>query len=153
MYERFKGTRQGKSKQGRIPGKGSRLYRIWESMVQRTTNPNDKDYSRYGGRGIKIARAWQVDYMNFARWALGSGYSGSLTIERVDYDGNYEPDNCTWIDRKEQANNRSTNFLVEYNGEKKTLMQWSEELELPYHTLYARLKKYGWTVDKAFTTR
>lgn len=131
--------------------KGSRLYKIWSDMKARTSNPRDKDYPRYGARGIKVCRQWQ-NFMPFARWALANGYKPGLTIDRTNYDGNYEPGNCTWEDAKSQANNRSTNFFVEYNGEEKTLKIWCEELGLAYQTIYARIKRYGWSVEKAFET-
>lgn len=128
--------------------KGSRLYKIWSDMKSRTTNPKDKDYPRYGGRGIRVCRQWE-NFMPFARWALSSGYAPGLTIDRNDYDGMYEPGNCSWEDAKSQANNRSTNFVVKYKGEEKTLKAWCEELDMPYQTVYARIKRYGWSIEDA----
>ena len=129
--------------------KGSRLYKIWSDMKSRTSNRKDKDYPRYGGRGIKVCRQW-ANFMPFARWALSNGYAPGLTIDRNDYDGMYEPGNCSWEDAKSQANNRSTNFMVTYKGKEKTLKNWCEELGLPYQTIYARIKRYNWPIEDAF---
>ncbi len=128
--------------------KGSRLYKIWSDMKARCENPKDKDYPRYGGRGIQVCRQWR-EFMPFARWALQNGYKPGLTIDRNNYDGMYEPGNCSWEDAKAQANNRSTNFVVEYKREEKTLKAWCEELNLPYQTVYARIKRYGWSIKEA----
>lgn len=90
----------------------TRLYKIWADMKSRCNNPNVRGYHRYGGRGIQVCEEWQHSFGAFKGWALSHGYSANLTIDRIDNDGDYCPDNCRWATAKEQANNRSTNRKV-----------------------------------------
>lgn len=82
----------------------TRLYEIWTGMRNRCNNPNNHNYDCYGGRGISVCERWS-NYLNFKEWALKNGYKEDLTIDRIDVDGNYEPDNCRWVTRKEQMSN------------------------------------------------
>jgi hypothetical protein len=98
-----------------IGGKPTRLYRIWKNMKKRCLNQNNPDYLYYGARGITVCNEW-LEFAPFQEWALSHGYSEDLTIDRVDNNGNYEPSNCKWATRKEQAQHRRPNGTVIKNG-------------------------------------
>lgn len=132
--------------------KRPRLYNIWCGMKSRCYCKNAKYYKDYGAKGIVVCDEWKNDYSKFKEWALSHGYSDELTIDRIDNAKNYEPSNCRWATMKEQENNSSHNVVIEYNGEKMTLHQWSEKLNVNYDTLRARLCKRGWSIERAFTT-
>lgn len=85
---------------------GTRLFNIWKGMKTRCFNPNSQAYKNYGGRGITICDEWKSDFQHFHDWAILHGYSDSLTIDRINNDGNYEPSNCRWATRKQQNSNR-----------------------------------------------
>lgn len=91
-------------------GKGTRLYRIWTWMKDRALNPKSKYWDRYGGRGIQINQEWATDFSAFRDWAMANGYRNPLTIDRIENDGNYEPSNCQWLTREENA--KKSNKLV-----------------------------------------
>lgn len=86
--------------------KKTRLYRIWNGMKQRCFNPNDKDYEKYGGRGITLCDEWKEDFCKFKSWAIANGYSQELSIDRIENNGNYEPSNCRWATQSQQNSNR-----------------------------------------------
>lgn len=126
-----------------------KLYQKWISMKDRCSNPNAVSYKNYGARGIKVCVEWN-DYTNFREWALANGYEDGLTIDRIDVDGDYEPDNCRFATMKEQNNNRRTTNLHTYKGKTQSEMQWAEEYGLSYGTLKTRLEN-GWDFEKALT--
>lgn len=149
-YHREQARAQGKSK-AKHNLSSTRLYNIWKDMQNRCYSEKHKSYKHYGGRGIKVCDEWLTDFELFYNWAINSGYSDSLTIDRIDVNGNYEPGNCKWATYKEQANNTRKNHYITYNGETKTLTQWAEYLNIKPKTLSARINDYKWPIEKALT--
>lgn len=128
------------------------LYRMWYNMKVRCNYPKSDHYRFYGARGITVCPEWEDSYEAFRDWAVESGYVDGLTIERKDNDKGYNPDNCRFIPMRNQFYNTRRNHFVEYNGETKTVSEWSEITGIPYQTLLARLIRYGWTTKDALTT-
>lgn len=131
----------------------SRLYHIWSAIKARCLNQNNEKYRNYGGRGITICVEWEQSYEAFRDWSLNNGYDGNLSIDRIDVNGNYEPDNCRWVDNFIQANNRTDNFVIEYNGEVHTVHEWAVITGISAANIRNRIKKLGWTVEEALTTQ
>jgi hypothetical protein len=131
-------------------GTRTRLYVIWCHMIERCENEHSERFADYGGRGIRVCEEWK-DFVSFRDWALNNGYSKSLTIDRIDNDGNYEPGNCKWSSVKDQCNNRRTNHLLTYKGRTQTMTQWAEELGMNPGTFKYRIY-LGWSVERAIET-
>lgn len=129
---------------------GAHLYNAWLGMKQRCYDKNSETYKYYGERGIKVSDEWKNDYIKFAEWARENGYSEILTIERIDVNGDYSPDNCTWIPFVDQMNNRRSSIMIEWNGQIKNLKQWSAELGLPYSTIHTRYTRDNLRPPKLF---
>lgn len=130
-----------------------RLYRIYRGMKTRCTNPKYLYWDRYGGRGISICDEWQ-NFDNFCDWALSSGYEESkrcpaLSIDRIDVDKGYSPDNCRWATATQQANNTSRNHLISAFGKTMTIAEWARETGIKDRTIYHRVAEYGWTPEEA----
>lgn len=130
----------------------TRLYKIWTDIKKRCYRKTFWAYDRYGGRGITLCKEWH-DYPTFRNWCVNNGYTENLTIDRINNNGNYEPSNCRWVDRKTQANNKSNVRLISYNGETKTIAQWAETLGINYRTLYNRIFNYNIPVEEALTNK
>lgn len=128
----------------------TRLYHTWQGMKARCYYEGCDSYNLYGARGIIICEEWLNDFSAFKEWALISGYKEHLTIERIDFNGNYEPSNCKWITRPEQSNNRRTSIFIEYKGEILNLKQWSDKLGINYGTLNGRYKRGITDPEKLF---
>lgn len=128
---------------------GTRLFSIWSLMKQRCHNPNVDCFSRYGGRGIKVCKKWMNSYESFKEWALSHGYRDDLTIDRIDVNGNYCPENCRWATIKEQNNNRRSNVFITYNGEKHNTKEWSDITGIKAGTIRERYKK-GYPLEDVF---
>lgn len=128
----------------------TKLYRIWQAMKRRCYNANTKDYKLYGSRGIAVCDEWFNSFEAFEKWAIVNGYDDTLTIDRIDVNGNYEPSNCRWATPKEQANNKRNNHLLTYNNKTQTLQQWADEMNIKRSTILTRLNR-GWSIERALT--
>lgn len=127
---------------------GTKLHRAWKDIKARCNNPNYKSYIRYGGRGIKVCNEWEISYDRFKEWSLKNGFSESLTIDRINNNGNYEPSNCRWTTWSVQ--NKNKNFKIyNVNGVSKTLKEWSEYYNIPYTTLYQRIRFQNQSIERA----
>lgn len=138
-------------------GEIKRIYSVWASIVQRCENPKSKRYSEYGGRGISMCKEWRNSFSAFEEWAISSGYDenaarGICTIDRIDNNKGYFPDNCRIVNNKIQCNNKRNNRVLEYMGEKHTIAEWSEIFEVPDYILRDRLFRLKWCIDKALET-
>lgn len=122
-------------------------YQSWFSMKQRCLNPMHKAYSRYGGRGITICERW-MDFKNFLE-DMGNKPASYFSIERKDNNGNYCKENCKWASPAEQAINCSSNRLITFNGETKTMSEWAFIKGINYQTLVSRIDRNKWTLEKA----
>lgn len=128
----------------------SRLYRCWGSMKTRCNNPNAMSYKNYGGRGITYCKEWE-QYWPFHDWALENGYEDTLTLDRIDVNGNYCPENCRWADRLQQANNTTCNRRITFDGKTMTLREWDRQLGFREGVLSDRLNTLGWDLERAMT--
>ena len=124
----------------------SRLYRTWRGMKNRCSYPSAPDYKNYGGRGITVCDEWKDSFETFREWAISNGYDDSLTLDRINVNENYRPENCRWTTMKEQERNRSNNVFFEG----KTIPEWSELLGIKVPTLRARIRR-GWSISDALS--
>lgn len=124
-------------------------YSVYKHMIARCERPSDKRFYCYGARGIKVCERWRGEngFQNFIA-DVGRRPVRGYSIDRINNDGNYEPSNCKWSTRIEQANNKSKNIYITYKGETKTLKEWSRELGLNYKNLWERMS-YGWSFEKS----
>jgi hypothetical protein len=127
------------------------IYSVWVQMRRRCRENNTEHSKYYKNRGIKVCNEWKKDFMSFYKWAIANGYKEELTIERKDVNGNYEPENCTWATSRAQANNKRNTIKITYNGKTKSLSEWADIIDLPYHVLFKRYKK-GWENKEILTT-
>ena len=121
-------------------------YNSYRSMMDRCYREKAKNYSFYGGRGITVCTEWH-NIEAFEKWALVSGFRNGLTLERMDVNGNYCPENCVWATKKQQANNRRNTLVIEYNGERHTVGEWAEILGMSRSTLGSRFYR-GLPIEK-----
>lgn len=118
-----------------------RLYSAWINMKDRCNNPANKYYADYGGRGITVCGEWENNVVSFVEWALLNGYDEKLTLDRVDNNGNYCPENCKWSTPKEQSRNTRRNLNITIKGETRIAAEWAKILGINAATLAARYHK------------
>ena len=129
------------------------LLGIFYSMKERCYSKKHKSYNNYGARGIKICDEWLNNSSAFVNWALLNGYVYGLQIDRINVNGDYCPDNCRFVTQNVNANNKTNNLYIDYQGKTQTLKQWCIELNLPYRKTHKRIYSYGWSIEKAFTSQ
>lgn len=125
-----------------------KLKKVFVHMKERCYNPNDKRYEDWGGRGIQICDEWLSDPETFVRWSIENGYDEGLTIDRVDNNGNYCPENCRWVTKAENNQNRRSSRYYTYNGKTQNLQKWCDEYNASRSMVNKRLQ-LGWEFDKA----
>lgn len=128
----------------------SRIYKIYNGIRKRCFNKNAHNYKTYGGRGITMCKEWKDNFMSFYNWAINNGYKDNLTIDRINNDGNYEPNNCRWATRIEQNENRSNKIRIKYNNKYYSLKELSKILNINLNTIRNRYYK-GFVGNKLFS--
>jgi hypothetical protein len=131
---------------------GTRLYMAWLNMKSRCVRTDTRHSKNYALRGISVCSEWankQDGFVRFMQWAMANGYADNLTLDRIDNNGNYEPNNCRWVTNSEQQHNRSNNVFITFNNKTQTMNMWAKELNMCYKTLEKRIRKWG--VERAFT--
>jgi hypothetical protein len=128
---------------GHIEKESGRLKRIYNNIKDRCYNPKASSYKYYGQRGIEMCNEWYYSFSKFYKWSIENGYSKDLTIERIDNDKNYSPENCKWATLVEQNNNRRNCHYLSYNGTILTLSQWAKKFNMSAGKLIYRINKFG----------
>ena len=128
----------------------TRLYRIWRNMKSRCNNPKTPHYEYYGGKGIKVCSEWN-DFINFYNWSIQNGYNDNLTIDRIDNNRNYEPNNCKWSTYKEQNAHLPSLRKIYYNNQYYSIMDIVNMTGLTYKCISARYER-GWSIDEILNT-
>lgn len=145
-YRKDNAMKQSKNKKTHKHS-NTRLHTIHRAMKRRCYDERIEKYKNYGARGIKVCDEWLNDFESFYNWSHANGYNDTLTIDRIDNNGNYEPNNCRWVDQYTQQNNRTNNIQVEYQGKTQNISQWSKELNISYGKLYNRIVKKNMTIE------
>ena len=135
----------------------TRIYKIWCDIKYRCFNAHHSHYKDYGGRGIIMCDEWNKNFQKFYDWAMSNGYDENAkkyecTIDRIDNNKGYSPDNCRWVTMKEQTKNKRNSIILTYKGETHCLVDWAEIVGIGYGTLLSRINKYGWSGEKTLST-
>lgn len=130
-----------------VNGRRTHLANVYHNMKSRCDNPNSNIYKWYGARGIKVCPEW-ARFDAFAKWAMANGYNENLTIDRIDNDGDYCPENCRWSTLRDNCNNRHNNHRIVHDNETRTMQQWADQKNMNVVTLSGRLAK-GWSAERA----
>ena len=131
--------------------KDRNLYIAWKNIKERCYNPNSPNFKHYGGRGIFVCDKWKANFKEFQQWSVENGYKKGFSIDRIDNDKGYSPDNCRWVSKKEQANNKRNNHFLTYQGKTQTISQWAEEIGVSRELISRRINKLGWDVERTLT--
>lgn len=123
--------------------RNNRLYHIWRGMKARCYNPNSPSYKYYGGRGIEVCDEWKNDFSSFQTWAMNNGYADDLSIDRIDFNGNYCSDNCRWETSTSQNNNKRNNVYLTLGDRTQTLAQWCREFNADRDKVKYYMKNYS----------
>lgn len=129
---------------------GTKIYKIWSGMKSRCRYSSCQDYKYYGGKGITYCEEWN-DFTSFYEWAIENGYQDGLSLERINVKGNYEPSNCKWVTLREQRYNLTKSLKYTINEKTKCLAEWCEIYNVPYQTVYKRIKKQNLDIHEALT--
>lgn len=130
-----------------------KIHLAHKNMIDRCYNQNNFSYKHYGGRGISVCDEWKNSRSSFVQWALASGHKIGLSLDRIDTEGDYSPDNCRWATLREQLLNQRRNHLITHNGVTKPLSLWAEEIGIRYDTLFRRISVYGMPTEKALSSK
>ena len=127
----------------------NRIYGIWKNMISRCYRKKDIHYPSYGARGITVCDEWKNNSSKFFEWAFANGYQENLTIERIDNNKGYNPENCTWVTKEQQYKNKRQNIMITYQGKTMCAEDWAKETNINAQTIRWRYKK-GWSIEKIF---
>ena len=127
----------------------TKVHRCWSEIRQRCKNKNYPRYQDYGGRGIKVCERWN-SFINFYH-DMGDPPTPRHSIDRIDNNKNYEPGNCKWSNPKEQQNHTRSNRIIEFNGRKLNIQQWSEIVNINHSTIRKRIDRSHWSIERALT--
>lgn len=132
----------------------NRIYDIWTGIRKRcfSNTEANKDYKNYGGRGITMCAEWKNDFVSFYNWAINNGYKENLTIDRINNNGNYEPKNCRWATKREQAQNKRGIYKLFYKGKYMLISDIAKEIGIKHKTILKRYHKYG-ICEKTFSNK